>query len=190
MEREGCKTGFVELLAGEKPNREKRKMKKTILIALLLVGAGLATSKAGVAFGINVDNGRGVVGGTYVSDGCGQPYNGNGFVYNGQYRYNDGYGYGYGRAYSPSTGSAYGYYGQHQALHHDLWHEHQDLHGDLRAQHNAEHRELQHEAAHGVPWWELERQHDAMHRELRHEHQDSHGAIRQDHRDGHYELGW
>ena len=50
---------IVQLLAGKKPTRTKGKMKKAILLAVLLVGAGVATSKAGVAFGINIGGGRG-----------------------------------------------------------------------------------------------------------------------------------
>src|SRR5439155_17531803 len=97
-------------------------MKKTILLAVLLVGAGVATSRAGVSFGINFDSSRGYVGGGYVSGGCSQPFYGYGYAqpsygyaYSGQYRYTADYNYGCG-------------YGPHGALHQDLREQHQDLH--------------------------------------------------------------
>src|SRR5438876_10693256 len=123
-------TRIVQLLAGKKPTRTKGKMKKAILLAVLLVGAGVATSKAGVAFGINIGGGRGYVGGGYASGGCAPPSYGYGYSqpsygaygYSGQYRYTSGCGEGYA-------------YGPHDALHDDLRAQHADLHQDLREQH-------------------------------------------------------
>ena len=165
-------------------------MKKTILLAILLMGAGVATSKAGVAFGVNIDTGHGSVAGGYVG-GHEQPSSGyaygSGPGFNGQFQYNSGSD----PSCRPSAASAYGYrYDDHAALHHELDHQRKDLHRDLKAQHKAGHRELRRQAACGVPKWVRERERAALHHELKHEHQDAHYVLRQEHREGHYALHW
>src|SRR5437667_2783643 len=110
-------------------------MKKIILAAIVLIGAGVATTRAGVSFGISLNNGNGYYGDGYSSRSCGQASYG--YAYGGQQSSGGaGYGYGYGGGYrytQPSYGCAYGdqyyQYGQHQGLHQELRAEHRDLHG-------------------------------------------------------------
>jgi hypothetical protein len=156
-------------------------MKKSILLAILLVGAGLATSRAGVAFGINIDSSRGYVSGNYTVDGCAQPSGG--YVYS-----QPSYRYGYSGTVSYPTDVCRD--GQHKVLHRELKGEHRELHWYLRGQHEAVHRELRREAASGVPPRVRNEQHLEAHRDLEWEHRMGHREIRQDHRDGHYDLGW
>jgi hypothetical protein len=167
-----------------------KKMKKSILLAIMLLGAGVATSKAGVAFGVHIDTSHASLAGGYVGGHAQPSYGyayGSGPGSNGQFHYNSGFD----DSCIPSRASAYEYrYDEHGALHHELKHEHKDLHKDLKAEHNAAHRELGREAAHGVPWWILAKQHDALHHELKHEHQDGHHELRQEHQEGHYALRW
>ena len=192
MESECRPCGIVQLLAVEKPSRVT-KMKKIIILAIVLGGLiGASKSRAGVAFGITLDNGRG-----YVSGGYSQPSYGT--VYGGQYRYTRDYYNGYG-------------YNQHDALHDDLRAGHSDLHQDLREQHVdqhrdlrrdhlAVHRQLRQERAYGVPWYERQAEHEAAHEwlsdehragheDLRDQHSDGHEDLRREHRSGHYDLGW
>ncbi len=166
---------------GEKNQAVREKMKKIIVAAIIMSGAGLATSQAGTFFGITFGSGRIYEGSSYP-----QPV----------------YDYSYGAPYQtyqyaqPSYGYSapvpiYQYpYGLHRDLHQELGAEHQDLHQDLDAQHAAEHQQLANEAAVGVPWWELALQHRAEHRQLDAQHWDRHEQLEGEHAAGHDQLGW
>jgi hypothetical protein len=120
-------------------------MKKSLLLAILLVGAGVATSRAGVAFAINIDSGRGYVSGNYAVGGCAQPSGG--YVYS-----QPSYRYGYSGTVNYPTDVCRD--GQHEVLQGELKGEHRELHSDMRGQHAAVHR--------------------MGHREIRQEHRDGH----------------
>src|SRR5437899_1198014 len=140
-------------------------MKKTILLAVLLLGAGVATSKAGVAFGINIDSGRGYFGGGYVDNGCQASY-GYGYGDSGQYRYTPDRSYGYGYGYGQHRALHQDLREQHGELHQDLREQHADQHYDLRREHGASHRGLREQRDYGVPVWERQAEHRAEHEAL------------------------
>ena len=193
----------VQLYSGLKPNRVKEKMKKSIFLAVaVFAGVGVATSKAGGAFGINLENSRGSASTTYVS---------------GQYTGQRSYGYNHQNPYY-SNGNGYGgrlidnRYDAHEALHGQLDAERQVLEDQVGAQHDAWHQEWerQHKALHldldrqramGVPKSQVQAQHEAWHQQSRAQHFAAHQALRQGHLDarwdirqnheaGHEQLGW
>ena len=146
-------------------------MKKIILSAILLVGAGVATTRAGVGFGISIDNGGGYSRGGYVASGCAPAP-----VYA-----------------QPGCGTELqsGYIGDgHEALHHGLEAGRADLHRDLRRERADMHADLRRERAAGVPHWVRAEQQRAVLRELREVHRDGHRALQNEHRQGHYDLAW
>lgn len=147
-----------------------------------MIGAGVATSRAGSFFGITIGTGPAYYGGE-CRNSWAQP------AYAPAYVAPD-------YQYAPAP---YGYYGindpyyryrEHQDLHQELRAEHQDSHQELETQHWAEHERLNAEAAAGVPWWELELQHRAEHRDLAVQHWAQHEHLRDEHAQGHDELRW
>jgi hypothetical protein len=144
-------------------------MKKMILSAILLVGAGVATTRAGVSFGISVDNDGRYSRGGYVASGCAPAP-----VYS-----------------QPGCEPQTGYFGDaHQALHQGLEAGRGDLHRDLRRERADMHADLRRERAAGVPHWVRAEQQRAVLRELREEHREGHRDLQNEHRQGHYGLGW
>lgn len=146
-------------------------MKKIILSAILLVGAGVATTRAGVSFGVSIDNAGGYSRGGYVAGGCAPAP-----VYA-----------------QPGCGAEQqiGYPGDaHQALHQGLEAGRADLHRDLRRERADMHADLRRERAAGVPHWVRAEQQRAVLRELREEHREGHRDLQNEHRQGHYDLSW
>ncbi len=168
--------GMRRTFNGEKNQAVRKKMKRIILAAVVILGAGLATSHAGTFFGITF--------------GTGRPYEGRGYP-------QPVYSYPYGAPYQYVQPS-YGYsapapdyqYDLHRDLHQELGAEHHDLHQELDAQHAAEHQRLANEAAAGAPWWELALQHRMDHRQLDAQHWEKHGHLDGEHAAGHDQLGW
>ncbi len=172
MADEGTRRTFK----GEKNQAVRKKMKKIILAAVVILGAGMATSHAGTFFGITF--------------GIGRPYEGGGFP---QPVYSQPYGapYQYVQPSYDYSPPAPGYpYGLHRDLHQELRAEHHDLHQELDAQHAAEHQRLANEAAEGAPWWELALQHRMEHHQLDAQHWGAHAQIDSEHAAGHDQLGW
>ena len=161
-------------------------MKKTILMAVLLVGAGVATSRAGVAFGINVNAGPAYAQVGYENSGCAQPFSG--------YAYTPGYNSG--GQYVRDSDYVYDEHGalhgqiqdQHLGLHQALHDEHAELHRDLNREHEALHVQLRRELACGVPLSEIHARHEAAHRQLSREHALAHVRLQREHAGGHWDL--
>jgi hypothetical protein len=149
-------------------------MKKIILSAVLLLGVGVATSQAGVSFGISIDNGR-YTGSGYVASDCAPApvYSQPGCPPQAQSGYYSG-----------------GFRDGHELLHRDLREERADLHHDIRQARQAVHRQLKVERAYGVPHRVRAEQLKAANRVLREQHREGHYELRGEHRAGHYELGW
>ena len=148
-------------------------MKKILLSAIVLGGliGAASTSKAGVSFGVSINDGYGY-GREYSSPRCEPP------VYS-----QPSYSYGTRSDCAPSYR-----YGQHEALHEDLHALHHDSHADLNAEHYQLHRDLRHARGRGVSRWELSAEHRQAHRELSAAHRDAHDDLRDEHREGHYDL--
>ena|SRR5438270_8945381 len=137
-------------------------MKKIVLLAVLLISAGVATTKAGVAFGISGDNERGNFSGRYVSGSYARPD-------------------AHDALHEQLTA-------EHSRFHDTIDAQHEAWHWELDQRHKALHRELEREAARGVPWWQRRAQHEAFHRAARENHWAWHDTMRRQHVGGHWDI--